>query len=208
MIIRKQSVPWKFWWPVMHNLFCESEGGPIDRSCLLLWNNSSVLQILYFPLFGFLVLSLAVLGCQTPSQRLSTILVLILIPLAQAWYNFNCNSNIPLHNSFPCWILWGTFPLDPCIVCLINYNYTYQICFSSVPAGVTSSSSQSYFISIIIERMFCLFLFIWPKAVTGVIFKCLFIAFSVRPGQILRWPFFFINFRRDDFLGLNSALCK
>jgi hypothetical protein len=44
-------------------------------------------------------------------------------------------------------------------------------------------------------------------AVAGVIFKCLLIACSVRPGQVMRWPFLIAR-RRVYFVGMNISLCK
>jgi hypothetical protein len=46
-----------------------------------------------------------------------------------------------------------------------------------------------------------------PIAVSGVIFKYLLIACSIRPGQVMRWPFL-TSCRRADLVGLNMALCK
>jgi hypothetical protein len=40
-----------------------------------------------------------------------------------------------------------------------------------------------------VELMFWSCWFIWPMALSGVSFKCLLIASSVRPGQVIRCPF-------------------
>ena len=49
--------------------------------------------------------------------------------------------------------------------------------------------------------------FAYPKAVAGVIFKCLLIEYSMRPVQVTKWTFL-KYLRRADFVGMNSTLCK
>jgi hypothetical protein len=48
---------------------------------------------------------------------------------------------------------------------------------------------------------------IWPMDVTGVSFKCLWIASSVRPGHVIRCPSL-TACSNADFVRLNRALCK
>jgi hypothetical protein len=47
----------------------------------------------------------------------------------------------------------------------------------------------------------------WPMAVAGVGFKCLWISSSVRPGHVIRCPSL-TACNIADFVGLNRALCK
>jgi hypothetical protein len=49
--------------------------------------------------------------------------------------------------------------------------------------------------------------FIWPMAVAGVSFKCLLIASSVKPGQVIKC-LSLTACNIADFVGLNKALCK
>jgi hypothetical protein len=49
--------------------------------------------------------------------------------------------------------------------------------------------------------------FIWPMAVAGVSLKCLLIASSVKPGQVIRCRSL-TACNIADFVGLNNALCK
>jgi hypothetical protein len=49
--------------------------------------------------------------------------------------------------------------------------------------------------------------FMWPMAVAGVSFKCLLMACSVKPGQVIRCPFL-TACNIADFVRLNKALCK
>jgi hypothetical protein len=49
--------------------------------------------------------------------------------------------------------------------------------------------------------------FMWPMAVAGVSSKCLLIAPSVRPGQVIRCPSLTAR-NIADVVGLNRALCK
>ena len=147
------------------------------------------------------------LGFKKFPQKLSNIWMLILISLAPAWYNYNIKINTPLCKSSPWWILRGTFLLDPCIFGLDQWQMKWQVCFLFYFSVVTSSSSQSDFIYLLVECIFCLFWFMWTKAVVDVIFKCLFIVSSIRPGKVTGWPLF-ITLIRADFLGLNIALCK
>jgi hypothetical protein len=58
-----------------------------------------------------------------------------------------------------------------------------------------------------VDPMFWHLLFMCPIAVAGVSFKCLLIASSVRPGQVMRCPFL-TACNNADFVGLNRALCK
>jgi hypothetical protein len=53
-----------------------------------------------------------------------------------------------------------------------------------------------------VDRMFWCRWFIWPMAVAGVSFKCLLIASSVKPGQVIRCPSL-TACNRADFVGLN-----
>jgi hypothetical protein len=50
-------------------------------------------------------------------------------------------------------------------------------------------------------------LFKWPMAVAGVNFKCLLIASSVKPGQVIRCSSL-TACSNADFVGLNRALYK
>jgi hypothetical protein len=47
----------------------------------------------------------------------------------------------------------------------------------------------------------------WSMAVAGVSFKCLLMASSVKPGQVIRCPSL-TACNIDAFVGLNNALCK
>jgi hypothetical protein len=58
-----------------------------------------------------------------------------------------------------------------------------------------------------VDLMFWSLLFMCPIVVAGVRFKCLLIAFSVRPGQVMRCPFL-TACNKADVVGLNRALCK
>jgi hypothetical protein len=58
-----------------------------------------------------------------------------------------------------------------------------------------------------VDCMFWRRWFIWPMAVAGVSFKCLLMASSVRPGQVIRCPPL-IACNIADFVVLNKALCK
>jgi hypothetical protein len=58
-----------------------------------------------------------------------------------------------------------------------------------------------------VERMFWRRWFMWPMAVAGVSFKCLLMASSVRPGQVIRCPYL-TAYNIAAFVGLNKALCK
>jgi hypothetical protein len=58
-----------------------------------------------------------------------------------------------------------------------------------------------------VDLMFWSCWFIWPMAVAGVSFKCLLIASSVKPGQVIRCPSL-TACNIADFVGLNRALCK
>jgi hypothetical protein len=58
-----------------------------------------------------------------------------------------------------------------------------------------------------VDRMFCRRWFIWTMAVVGVSFKCLLIAPSVKPGQVIICPSL-TAYNIADFVGLNKALCK
>ena len=104
--------------------------------------------------------------------------------------------------------LTGNFPVRSMYIWpwLMKTANTKRV-FSPVPTGVTSSTSKSDFISLLVERMFYLFLYIWPKAVAGVIFIFLFIASSVRPVHVTRWTFL-IALRRAGSVGPNSSLYK
>jgi hypothetical protein len=57
------------------------------------------------------------------------------------------------------------------------------------------------------DRIFWRRWFIWPMAVAGVSFKCLLIASSVKPGQVIRCPSL-TACNSAHFVGLNKALCK
>jgi hypothetical protein len=58
-----------------------------------------------------------------------------------------------------------------------------------------------------VDPMFWRLWFMWPMAVAGVSFKCLLIASSVRPSQVIRCPSL-TPYNIADFVGLNRALCK
>jgi hypothetical protein len=58
-----------------------------------------------------------------------------------------------------------------------------------------------------VDHMFWRRWFICPMAVAGVSFKCLLIASSVKPGQVIRCPYL-TAYNIADFVGLNKALCK
>jgi hypothetical protein len=64
------------------------------------------------------------------------------------------------------------------------------MCFvsSAVRADVTVVSSKSEVMAtdLLVERMFCCFLFMCPIAIAGVSFKSLLISSSVIPGQVAR----------------------
>jgi hypothetical protein len=56
-----------------------------------------------------------------------------------------------------------------------------------------------------VDRMFMRRWFIWPMAVAGVSFKCVLIASSVKPVQVIRCPSL-TACNIADFFGLNRAL--
>jgi hypothetical protein len=58
-----------------------------------------------------------------------------------------------------------------------------------------------------VDRMFWRLWFIWTMAVAGVSFKCLLIASSVNPGQVIRCPSL-TACNIADFVGLNRDFCK
>jgi hypothetical protein len=58
-----------------------------------------------------------------------------------------------------------------------------------------------------VDRMTWRHWFIWPMAVAGVSFKCLLIASSVKPGQVIRCPSL-MACNIADSIGLNRDLCK
>jgi hypothetical protein len=58
-----------------------------------------------------------------------------------------------------------------------------------------------------VDLMFWRLWFLWPMAVAGVSSKCLLIASSVKPGQLIRCPSLTACYI-EDFVGLNRALCK
>jgi hypothetical protein len=58
-----------------------------------------------------------------------------------------------------------------------------------------------------VDRMFWCRWFIWPMAVAGFSLKCLLIASSVKPGQVIRC-LSLTACNIADFVGLNKALCK
>jgi hypothetical protein len=58
-----------------------------------------------------------------------------------------------------------------------------------------------------VDLMFWHLWFMCPIAVAGVSFKYVLIAFSVRPGQVMRCPFL-TACNKEDFVGLNRVLCN
>jgi hypothetical protein len=73
------------------------------------------------------------------------------------------------------------------------------------PSGVNVSSFMSDVIeSLEAELMFLRRWCMCPIAVAGINLKCLLIACSVRPGEVVRWPVL-TACRSADFVGLNIA---
>jgi hypothetical protein len=87
---------------------------------------------------------------------------------------------------------------------LIDYDGIHEVGF--VPKSVSGVGCFSMG-SFEVDRMFWRLWFIWPMAVAGVSFKCLLIASSVKPGQVIRCPSL-TACNIADFVGLNKALCK
>jgi hypothetical protein len=76
------------------------------------------------------------------------------------------------------------------------------------PEGVTFLISMSDVIEFLeVDKIFLCRWFMCPIAVAGVIFKCLLIACSVKPSQVVRW-LLLTACRSVDIVGLNIALCN
>jgi hypothetical protein len=58
-----------------------------------------------------------------------------------------------------------------------------------------------------VDRMVWRRWFKWPMAVAGVSFKCLLIASSAKPGQVIICPSL-TDCNIADFVGPNKTLCK
>jgi hypothetical protein len=58
-----------------------------------------------------------------------------------------------------------------------------------------------------VDHMFWRRWFMWPMEVAGVSFKCLLIASTVKPGQVIIC-LSLTACNIADFVGLNKALCK
>jgi hypothetical protein len=87
---------------------------------------------------------------------------------------------------------------------LVNHDGIHEVVF--VPksvSGVGWSAIGVFEVDLKFWRRW----FIWPMAVAGVSLKCLLIASSVRPGQVIRCPSLTAR-NIVDFVGLNRALCK
>jgi hypothetical protein len=107
--------------------------------------------------------------------------------------------------SFLCWIGPGIFPSSPCKVVLDQPRTAYTM-WVFVPKSV-SAVGLSVIGVFEVDLMFWHLWFMWPMAVDGVSFKCLWIASYVRPGHMIRCPSL-TACNNADFVGLNRALCK
>jgi hypothetical protein len=87
---------------------------------------------------------------------------------------------------------------------LIDYDGIHGVIF--VPksvSGVGCFSMGAFEVDTMCWRLW----FIWPMAVAGVSFKCVLIASSVKPGQVIKCPSL-TACNIADLVGLNRALWK